>query len=104
MLQAAEFHDYACAKAYDMLSRGKYKKFLIQSKAAGEEWACKSVKSVQVKIGAHDLSKIPPVQLYPVQKVCIWMHRELHSKRVTILYDNCSKIIAFCAGSSEDNG
>jgi hypothetical protein len=48
MLQPSEFHDYACAKAYDILSKGKYKKFLIQSRSAGEEWACKSVLSVQV--------------------------------------------------------
>lgn len=54
MLDADEFHDYACAKAYDILSRGRYKKFLIQSRAAGEEWACKSVRSVQSVQAAMD--------------------------------------------------
>lgn len=43
----SQFHDYACAKAYDILSKGRYKKFLLHSQALGEEWACKSVQSVQ---------------------------------------------------------
>lgn len=48
------FTDYACAKAYDTVSRGRYKKFLLQSKAAGEEWACKSVQSVKHVQGCMD--------------------------------------------------
>ena len=46
LLQAFEFHDYACAKAFDILSKGMYKKFLAQSRNAGEEWACNVVRSV----------------------------------------------------------
>lgn len=43
-----DFHDYACAKCYDILSKGRYKKFLAQSRSAGEEWAHKTIQSVQV--------------------------------------------------------
>lgn len=73
-LQPYEFHDYACAKAFDILSRGRgcthniphcvssytsqshppttqkysgmYKKFLAQSNASGEAWAAKVMESV----------------------------------------------------------
>jgi hypothetical protein len=43
-----DFHDYACAKCYDILSKGRYKKFLGQSRAAGEEWAQRTIQSVQI--------------------------------------------------------
>ncbi len=46
LLLPTEFHDYACAKAFDILSKGLYKKFLLQSRNAGEEWACNVVESV----------------------------------------------------------
>lgn len=73
-LQPCEFHDYACAKSFDILSKGKrtlktlntetpklvkqkislyfthntgmYKKFLAQSNVSGEEWASKVMDSV----------------------------------------------------------
>lgn len=59
LLQPCEFHDYACAKAFDILSKGMYKKFLSQSRNAGEQWACKVVESVvkvqSVVSGIHAL-------------------------------------------------
>ena len=59
-----EFHDYACAKAFDILSKGMYKKFLSQSRNAGEEWACNVVHSVvsvqRVVACIHDLIRDMP--------------------------------------------
>lgn len=58
-LSPSQFHDYACAKCYDILSKGRYKKFLGQSRAAGEEWALKTVQSVQsVQLSVDAIQKL----------------------------------------------
>lgn len=38
-LQPSEFHDFVCARAFDVISGGMYRKFLVQSRAAKEDWA-----------------------------------------------------------------
>ena len=38
-LTRAEFHDFVCARSFDVFSGGMYRKFLVQSRAAKEAWA-----------------------------------------------------------------
>ena len=38
-LSSSEFHDFVCARSFDIISGGMYRKFLVQSRAAKEEWA-----------------------------------------------------------------
>ena len=70
-LEECEFHDYACAKTFDILSKGMYKKFLAQSRIDGEEWACKVVQSVtrvqQVVSCIHQL----------IQEMAVWEGRKM---------------------------
>ena len=35
----SDFHDFVCTKAFDIFSGGMYRKFLVQSRAAKEQWA-----------------------------------------------------------------
>ncbi len=46
-LTSSEFHDFVCARSFDVISGGMYRKFLVQSRASKEDWAFK----VQTSIG-----------------------------------------------------
>jgi hypothetical protein len=55
---ASEFHDFVCARSFDVISGGMYRKFLVQSRASKEEWAfgvqtsmCKIQRQVKTLIG-----------------------------------------------------
>jgi hypothetical protein len=38
-LSSSDFHDFVCARSFDIILGGMYRKFLVQSRAAKEEWA-----------------------------------------------------------------
>ena len=45
-LNASEFHDFVCARAFDVFSGGMYRKFLVQSRVAKETWAFNVQQSI----------------------------------------------------------
>ncbi len=52
-ISASEFHDFVCARSFDIISGGMYRKFLVQSRAAKEEWAFgvqSSISKVQKQV------------------------------------------------------
>ena len=71
-MSSTEFHDFVCARSYDVFSNGMYRKFLTQSRLAKEAWAF----NVQISISkVQKLSKMLTCMLGTV-KVAEKLHQQ----------------------------
>lgn len=54
-----DFKQFVCSKAYDIITEGRYRKYLVRCKAASDEWALsaqRSVSLIQVRLFNHRFS------------------------------------------------
>ena len=87
-LTQSEFHDFVCARSFDVFSGGMYRKFLVQSRLAKEAWAF----NVQ--------SSICKVQKLSKMMVCVVNSVKMAEQAAGQQQNNLGVVLSACLNSS----
>jgi hypothetical protein len=52
MISVDDFKQFMCSRAYDIISEGRYRQYLVGGRASSEEWAINMQESVTSVLGA----------------------------------------------------